>query len=86
MYTLSAVTAAGEPGVAREHWREENKRNKRFYHLSAAGEGILSQLLQEWNAFDASLNRISFRSGAAHATRYAVKNLASLPFLWYCRK
>ncbi|MDQ2903451.1 MAG: helix-turn-helix transcriptional regulator [Ktedonobacteraceae bacterium] len=45
-------------GLLESIWREENKRNKRFYHLSSAGEGILSQLLQEWNAFDASLNRI----------------------------
>ena len=45
-------------GLLVSTWREENKRNKRFYHLSAEGEGILSQLLQEWNAIDASLNRI----------------------------
>jgi PadR family transcriptional regulator len=39
-------------------WREENKRNKRFYRLSEAGVVILAQLLDEWRAIDAALNRI----------------------------
>ena len=45
-------------GLLESTWREENKRNKRFYHLSAEGEVILSHLLEEWNTIDASLNRI----------------------------
>lgn len=45
-------------GLLSSTWREENKRNKRFYHLSPEGEVILTQLLQERNAIDASLNRI----------------------------
>ena len=45
-------------GLLESTWREENKRNKRFYHLSAEGEIILSHLLEEWNAIDASLNHI----------------------------
>jgi PadR family transcriptional regulator, regulatory protein PadR len=40
-------------------WREENKRNKRFYRLSEKGEEILSHLLAEWRALDVSLNRIT---------------------------
>ena len=39
-------------------WREENKRNKRFYRLSSEGEVVLAQLLEEWRSIDASLNRI----------------------------
>ena len=39
-------------------WREENKRNKRFYRLSDAGKVILAQLLDEWRAIDVALNRI----------------------------
>ena len=39
-------------------WREENKRNKRFYRLSAEGEVVLSQLLDEWRGIDAALSRI----------------------------
>jgi PadR family transcriptional regulator PadR len=39
-------------------WREENKRNKRFYHLSRDGEKIFERLLDEWKRISASLNRI----------------------------
>ncbi|HZU32664.1 MAG TPA: helix-turn-helix transcriptional regulator, partial [Candidatus Angelobacter sp.] len=35
-------------GLLTSEWREENKRNKRFYRLSAQGELILRQLLDEW--------------------------------------
>ena len=56
-------------GLLESTWREENKRNKRFYHLSAEGKIILSHLLEEWNAIDTSLNRIigaAFLSDVAH--------------------
>jgi PadR family transcriptional regulator PadR len=39
-------------------WREENKRNKRFYRLSPDGGRILEQLLDEWQRINTSLNRI----------------------------
>ena len=39
-------------------WREEDKRNKRFYKLSPEGETILTQLLTEWNAINASVHNI----------------------------
>jgi PadR family transcriptional regulator PadR len=39
-------------------WREEEKRNKRFYRLSAEGERILGLLLAEWTGINDSLNRI----------------------------
>lgn len=45
-------------GLLESAWREENKRNKRFYHLSSEGEVILTQLLEEWHAIDTSLKRI----------------------------
>jgi PadR family transcriptional regulator PadR len=45
-------------GLLVSAWREENKRNKRFYRLSAEGEVVLTQLLDEWRGIDASLNRI----------------------------
>src|SRR5580698_4560506 len=35
-------------GLLTSQWREEEKRNKRFYRLSAEGERILEQLLAEW--------------------------------------
>ena len=45
-------------GLLVSQWREEDKRNKRFYRLSPAGEPILKQLLEEWQSINASLERI----------------------------
>jgi PadR family transcriptional regulator len=45
-------------GLLVSQWREEDKRNKRFYRLSAAGEQILTQLLEEWHNINTSLNKI----------------------------
>lgn len=45
-------------GLLVSEWREENKRNKRFYRLSRDGQTILKQLLDEWKRISASLNRI----------------------------
>src|SRR5215469_17096605 len=39
-------------GLLQSEWREENKRNKRFYRLSAQGEVILKQLLDEWQTIN----------------------------------
>ncbi|MGC2526331.1 MAG: PadR family transcriptional regulator [Candidatus Acidiferrum sp.] len=43
-------------GLLVSEWREEDKRNKRFYKLSADGKEILKQLLTEWQSINASLN------------------------------
>ena len=45
-------------GLLVSEWREEEKRNKRFYKLSADGKLVLKQLLTEWKSIDASLNGI----------------------------
>jgi PadR family transcriptional regulator PadR len=45
-------------GLLVSEWREENKRNKRFYRLSPAGTTMLAQLLEEWRTINASLDRI----------------------------
>jgi PadR family transcriptional regulator, regulatory protein PadR len=45
-------------GLLVSEWREEEKRNKRFYRLSASAEPILRQLLDEWQNINSSLNRI----------------------------
>ena len=45
-------------GLLVSQWREEEKRNKRFYRLSSAGEEILQQLLAEWRGINASLDAI----------------------------
>lgn len=45
-------------GLLASEWREENKRNKRFYRLTQTGELILKQLLEEWQTINVSLERI----------------------------
>ncbi len=45
-------------GLLVSQWREEDKRNKRFYRLSTDGEQILARLIEEWKAINASINRI----------------------------
>lgn len=53
-------------GLLISEWREENKRNKRFYRLSPAGDEVLGRLLVEWQSINASLDGIVKESG--HAT------------------
>ena len=43
-------------GLLVSEWREEDRRNKRFYHLSSDGKIILKQLIAEWESINASLN------------------------------
>lgn len=45
-------------GLLLSEWREEEKRKKRFYRLSPAGEAMLARLLEEWRRIGASLERI----------------------------
>ena len=45
-------------GLLTSEWREEDKRNKRFYRLSADGAALLETLAGEWRAINASLNRL----------------------------
>jgi PadR family transcriptional regulator, regulatory protein PadR len=42
-------------GLLASEWREEEKRNKRFYRLTPGGEQIFTQLLAEWHAINASV-------------------------------
>lgn len=45
-------------GLLVSEWREEDRRNKRFYRLSSDGEQMLRQLLKEWQAINASITSI----------------------------
>jgi PadR family transcriptional regulator PadR len=45
-------------GLLTSEWREEDKRNKRFYRLSSDGEQMFVQLLEEWRGINASINNI----------------------------
>ena len=46
-------------GLLHSQWREENKRNKRFYRLSPAGKQIVIQLTDELHRINESLSRIT---------------------------
>lgn len=45
-------------GLLTSQWREEDKRNKRFYRLSAEGKLIFRQLLEEWRRIDLALKEV----------------------------
>lgn len=45
-------------GLLVSEWREEDKRNKRFYRVSPEGETILARLLEEWRGMNSSLDRM----------------------------
>ena len=45
-------------GLLVSEWREEDKRNKRFYQLSKEGKSVLKQLTSEWNAISESLDKL----------------------------
>ena len=51
-------------GLLASEWREQDKRNKRFYRLSPQGELILTQLLADWETMYSSLEAILKRSEA----------------------
>ena len=52
-------------GLLVSEWREEDKRNKRFYRLSADGTRVLEELLAEWQQLNASVETIVGRSRTA---------------------
>ena len=45
-------------GLLVSEWREEDKRNKRFYRLSAEGQRMLALLLEEWNSINTAVENI----------------------------
>jgi PadR family transcriptional regulator PadR len=52
-------------GLLVSEWREEDKRNKRFYRLSADGTRVLEELLAEWQQLNGSVETIVGRSRTA---------------------
>jgi PadR family transcriptional regulator PadR len=45
-------------GLLTSEWREEERRRKRFYRISRAGQALLDRLLGEWRDINAALKRI----------------------------
>jgi PadR family transcriptional regulator, regulatory protein PadR len=46
-------------GLLTSEWREDARRNKRFYKLSPEGEALLDQLLGEWTTISGSILRLT---------------------------
>ncbi|ABF40799.1 transcriptional regulator, PadR family [Candidatus Koribacter versatilis Ellin345] len=53
-------------GLLMSQWREEEKRNKRFYRLSPVGEEVLGKLLVEWRGINGSIGKLV--NEVSHAT------------------
>ncbi len=45
-------------GLLTSEWREEERRNKRFYRLSDEGRAVLDRLVEEWTRLNASVDAI----------------------------
>lgn len=45
-------------GLLTSEWREEEKRNKRFYRLSDEGRAVLDRLIAEWRGLNAAVDNI----------------------------
>jgi PadR family transcriptional regulator, regulatory protein PadR len=45
-------------GLLLSEWREEDKRNKRFYRLSPVGAVTLEQLLIGWESINSSIHQV----------------------------
>jgi PadR family transcriptional regulator, regulatory protein PadR len=56
-------------GLLVSEWREEDKRNKRFYRLSPDGALLLEQLLHEWETLNTSLNGV-IQAGKTEVTQW----------------
>ncbi len=58
-------------GLLVSEWREEAKRNKRFYRISPEGQLVFAQLREEWQHINASIDRIT--TGAQTAAHTAAE-------------
>ncbi len=45
-------------GLLKSEWREEDRRDKRFYRLSPDGAVLLSELTAEWRAINSALKKL----------------------------
>ena len=66
-------------GLLVSEWREQDKRNKRFYRLSPQGELILTQLLLDWENLSQSLKAILQQSETGPASESGVPPAEAAP-------
>jgi len=50
-------------GLLASEWREEDKRNKRFYRVTSQGQKTLNHLLIEWHSIDLALRAVLKEDG-----------------------
>ena len=50
-------------GLLESQWREEDKRKKRFYHLTPAGTEIFARLMTEWHQIGEAVARLYEKPG-----------------------
>jgi PadR family transcriptional regulator PadR len=55
-------------GLLASEWREEDKRNKRFYRLTTDGEQMFDRLLEEWEAINAAIKATIDAAKSDHAS------------------
>jgi PadR family transcriptional regulator len=58
-------------GLLASEWREQDKRNKRFYRLSPQGQLILTQLLLDWEGLSNGLKAILQQPGPTSESKTA---------------
>ena len=66
-------------GLLASEWREQDKRNKRFYRLSPQGELILTQLLLDWENLLQSLKAILQQSQSGPAPESSAPSREAAP-------
>ena len=54
-------------------WRVEDKRNKRFYRLSAEGQSVLERLLVEWRSINGAIENLLAASMAGGQRKERMK-------------
>ena len=55
---LSMLRRLEAQGLLVSEWREEERRNKRFYRLSDEGRAVLDRLVEEWTRLNAAVDAI----------------------------
>jgi PadR family transcriptional regulator PadR len=58
-------------GLLASEWREQDKRNKRFYRLTPEGGVILTQLLADWETMYSSLEAVLKDTVTSHSVANA---------------
>ena len=66
-------------GLLASEWREQDKRNKRFYRLSPQGDVILNQLLREWQDLSQGLRAILQRKHIGEQPQSSVPSPQAAP-------